>query len=51
MNNEKKIIFMVHWKQSYPELEEMIFDSLEYELAKSNFKEANELIERVKNRD
>jgi len=44
----KETLYTISWSQSYPELEEMIEVYREYLVEHSEYKEANELIERIK---
>lgn len=48
MNDKKRILYVVHWRQDYPNFEKWQGDLLGSELTVSDFKEANELIEKIK---
>jgi hypothetical protein len=44
----KETLYTISWTQSYPELEKLIEKQTEYLVEHSEYKEANELIERIK---
>jgi len=44
----KETLYTISWTQTYPELEKMIEEQMEYLVECSEYKEANELIEKVK---
>jgi|688.fasta_scaffold1171099_3 hypothetical protein len=44
----KETLYTIRWTQSYPELEEHLAQLREYLVESSEYKEANELIERLK---
>ena len=48
MNDDKEYNFVVKWTQDYPEFQEMIDREMNRMLELSNFKEANEVIARIK---
>ena len=43
----KETLYTIRWTQSYPELEEHLAQLREYLVESSEYKEANELIEKV----
>jgi hypothetical protein len=47
-NMNKETLYKISWTQSYPELEEQIAQLHEYLIEQSEYKEANEVIERIK---
>lgn len=44
----KETLYTIRWTQSYPELEKQIAQLQEYLVEVSEYKEANEVIERIK---
>lgn len=48
MNDKNEYNFVMKWTQDYPELQEMIDREMNRMIELSNFKEANELINRIK---
>lgn len=47
-NYEKEFGFVIKWTQEYPEFQEMIDREMNRMLELSNFKEANEVINKIK---
>jgi len=49
-NNEfdKEFLYIMNWTQDYPELQEVIDREMNNMLELSNYKEANEVINRIK---
>ena len=45
----KDTMYMIHWQQKYPEWEQLVDNYYDMLLEYSDFKEANEIIERIKN--
>ena len=48
MNNEKYVTYTFKWSQPYTEWKEWVDNKVEESVKVSDFKEANELIERIK---
>lgn len=44
----KETLYTIRWTQTYPELEEQIAQLQEYLVEVSEYKEANQVIERIK---
>lgn len=44
----KETLYTIRWTQTYPELEKLIEQQQEYLVELSEYKEAKELIERIK---
>lgn len=47
--NPEKITYTIQWKQEYTEWEKVVEENTEVLLDWSEYKEANEVIERIKN--
>jgi transcription initiation factor IIE alpha subunit len=47
-DDDKEIWYVVAWSQEYPELQELIDREMNHMLQLSNFKEANEVISKIK---
>ena len=48
MNDKEDFNFVIRWTQDYPEFQEVIDREMNRMLELSNFKEANEVIARIK---
>ncbi len=48
MNDKKQELYTISWTQGYPEWQESVDNITESMLEYSKFKEANELIEKIK---
>lgn len=48
MNPDKEELYRITWRQDYPEFQECIDDYMNYLLECSEYKEANEVIARIK---
>lgn len=49
MEPNKKELYTIVWTQTYDELKEIIDQEMDKILAESEYKEANEVIKRIKN--
>lgn len=49
MEPNKKKLYTIVWTQTYDELKEIIDQEMDKMLAESEYKEANEVIKRIKN--
>jgi hypothetical protein len=45
---DEEFMYIMNWTQDYPELQEVIDREMNYMIELSNFKEANEVIARIK---
>ncbi len=47
MNPDKNELYRITWRQNYPEFQEAIDNAMDILLELSEYKEANEVIERI----
>lgn len=47
-DEDKEFRYVIAWSQDYPELQELIDREMNHMLQLSNFKEANEVISKIK---